>query len=128
MSGQRILVVDDDLHIRRLLQATLTRGGYTPIEATTAAEALEQARAANPDAILLDLGLPDLHGREVLHRLKSDPETSRIPVVVITSSVLSDAEQRGIETLAAGVLQKDSLSRDRAIAAVEKAVRSAESA
>jgi CheY-like chemotaxis protein len=58
--------------------------------------------------------------------LKADPETSQIPVVVITSSVLSDAEQREIETRAAGVLQKDLLSRDRAIAAVERAARSAE--
>ena len=55
MTANRILVVDDDLHIRRLLESALVRAGYVPIEATTAAEALEQAKNGAPDAILLDL-------------------------------------------------------------------------
>ena len=70
MTGQRILIVDDDLHIRRLLQATLLRAGYAAIEATTAAEALAQAKAERPDAILLDLGLPDRDGLEIVPLLR----------------------------------------------------------
>lgn len=94
MSGQRILVVDDDLHIRRLLQATLTRGGYTPIEATTAAEALEQARAANPDAILLDLGLPDRDGLEIVPLLK---QLSQAPILVVSARDATDQKVAALD-------------------------------
>lgn len=94
MSGQRILVVDDDLHIRRLLQATLTRGGYTPIEATTAAEALEQARVANPDAILLDLGLPDRDGLEIVPLLK---QLSQAPILVVSARDATDQKVAALD-------------------------------
>lgn len=94
MSGQRILVVDDDLHIRRLLQATLTRGGYTPIEATTAAEALEQARAASPDAILLDLGLPDRDGLEIVPLLK---QQSQAPILVVSARDATDQKVAALD-------------------------------
>jgi two-component system, OmpR family, KDP operon response regulator KdpE len=89
MSGQRILVVDDDLHIRRLLQNTLTRGGYQSIEATTAAEALEQASATKPDAILLDLGLPDRDGLEIVPLLR---QRTGAPILII--SARDDTEQK----------------------------------
>lgn len=94
MSGQRILVVDDDLHIRRLLQATLTRGGYTSIEATTAAEALEQARAASPDAILLDLGLPDRDGLEIVPLLK---QQSQAPILVVSARDATDQKVAALD-------------------------------
>ncbi len=94
MSGQRILVVDDDLHIRRLLQATLIRGGYVPIEATTAAEALEQAKAANPDAILLDLGLPDRDGLEIVPLLK---KLSQAPILVVSARDATDQKVAALD-------------------------------
>ena len=70
MSGQTILVVDDEVHIRRLLDGTLTRSGYQTVEATNAAEALEAVRLRKPDAVLLDLGLPDRDGLEIIQLLK----------------------------------------------------------
>lgn len=94
MSGQRILVVDDDLHIRRLLQATLTRGGYEPIEATTAAEALEQAKTATPDAILLDLGLPDRDGLEIVPLLK---QQSNAPILVVSARDATDQKVAALD-------------------------------
>jgi two-component system KDP operon response regulator KdpE len=94
MSGQRILVVDDDLHIRRLLQATLIRGGYAPIEATTAAEALAQAKIANPDAILLDLGLPDRDGLEIVPLLK---QQSQAPILVVSARDATDQKVAALD-------------------------------
>jgi two-component system KDP operon response regulator KdpE len=94
MSGQRILVVDDDLHIRRLLQATLIRGGYEPIEATTAAEALEQAKTANPDAILLDLGLPDRDGLEIVPLLK---KLGQAPILVVSARDATDQKVAALD-------------------------------
>lgn len=94
MSGQRILIVDDDLHIRRLLQATLVRGGYRAIEATTAAEAIEQARNCNPDAILLDLGLPDRDGLEIVPLLR---QHSQAPILVISARDATDQKVAALD-------------------------------
>ena len=61
-----ILVIDDEPHIRRLLRAALTRSSYEVVEASTAREAMEVAEQAQPDVVLLDLGLPDRDGMELL--------------------------------------------------------------
>lgn len=94
MSGQRILVVDDDLAIRRLLQATLLRGGYQPIEATSAAEAIAQAKAAAPDAILLDLGLPDRDGLEIVPLLRA---IGPAPILVISARDATDQKVAALD-------------------------------
>jgi len=68
----KILVIDDDGAIRRLLRNTLERAGYTVIEAVNGREALAQAGAQQPDAILLDLGLPDRDGLSLIPLLRKD--------------------------------------------------------
>jgi two-component system KDP operon response regulator KdpE len=94
MTGQRILIVDDDLHIRRLLQSTLGRAGYEAIEATTAAEALERARAMRPDAILLDLGLPDRDGLEIVQLLRAQVP---VPILVISARDATDQKVAALD-------------------------------
>jgi two-component system KDP operon response regulator KdpE len=94
MTGQRVLIVDDDLHIRRLLQATLVRGGYQPIEATSAAEALSQAKATHPDAILLVLGLPDRDGLEIVPLLKLQ---SKAPILVVSARDATDQKVAALD-------------------------------
>ena len=78
-----VVVVDDEESIAWVVAYWLRKAGHTPIVAATGAAAL-QAAGAHPDLILLDLGLPDLPGAEVLRRLKAQPETARIPVVVVS--------------------------------------------
>ncbi len=87
MTGQRILVVDDDLHIRRLLHGTLSRASYEVVEAKTGREALERAAADHPDAILLDLGLPDRDGLELVPLLKSQ---AKVPLLVVSARDATD--------------------------------------
>jgi two-component system KDP operon response regulator KdpE len=87
MSGQRILIVDDELHIRRLLHNTLLRAQYQVIEATTAREALAAAAHEKPDAILLDLGLPDRDGLELVPLLKKN---GTAPVLVVSARDATD--------------------------------------
>ncbi|MCI4655110.1 response regulator [Sphingomonas aquatilis] len=94
MSGQRILIVDDDLHIRRLLEGTLTRAGYISVEATTAAEALDQARSSRPDAILLDLGLPDRDGLEIVTLLR---QQSPAPIIVVSARDATDQKVAALD-------------------------------
>lgn len=83
------LVVDDENQIRRLLQLALDTEGYVVYEAASGQEGLAAAAFRKPDVILLDLGLPDLDGMEVLKRLR---EWSKIPVLVL--SVRQDVQDK----------------------------------
>ncbi|MEA3389734.1 response regulator [Sphingobium naphthae] len=94
MSGQRILIVDDEVHIRRLLQGTLVRGGYEAIEAKTALEAVAEARRGKPDAILLDLGLPDRDGLEIIQLLRG---VAPAPIIVISARDATDQKVAALD-------------------------------
>jgi two-component system, OmpR family, KDP operon response regulator KdpE len=76
-----VLVIDDEVQIRRLLRLCLERNGYEVIEAVTGDQGIQEAILHNPDAVLLDLGLPDLDGLVVLKRLS---EWSQTPVLVVS--------------------------------------------
>lgn len=78
---QQILVVDDEIQIRRLLRFTLEDAGYSVREAETGHQGLVEAAHQQPDALVLDLGLPDMSGFEVLERLR---EWSSVPVLVLS--------------------------------------------
>ena len=98
----RILAVDDDRDIRDFYRTFLREAGHEALIAADGPEALQLARQ-HPDAIVLDLGLPEMDGYEVLERLRSDPATRHIPVVIVTAFPLA----RGIDLAGvAGVLRK----------------------
>lgn len=76
----KVLVVDDELSIRRLLRSTLDRAGYRVVEAVRAADAMPLIAAEHPDAVLLDLGLPDRDGLELVPLIAKVPDTVLIVV------------------------------------------------
>jgi len=76
----KVLVVDDELHIRRLIRAALERADYAIVEAENAREAAERLRAERPDITLLDLGLPDRDGLELVPLFKQQSDTTLIVV------------------------------------------------
>lgn len=76
----KILIVDDELHIRRLIHATLARADYAIVEAENAREAMERLRDERPDIVLLDLGLPDRDGLELVPLIKQQSGTTLIVV------------------------------------------------
>ncbi|RCW81495.1 response regulator transcription factor [Phyllobacterium bourgognense] len=82
-SSVKILVVDDEPPIRKLLRLGLSTQGYSVVEATNATAAIEQIALMQPDLIVLDLGLPDLSGYELLRRWRD--EGSGLPVVILSS-------------------------------------------
>lgn len=82
---KRVLVVDDERHIVRLVQVNLERQGYEVLTAYDGVECLEKAKAERPDLIVLDVMMPRMDGFEALQRLKTDPETSHIPVIMLTA-------------------------------------------
>ncbi len=92
----KVLVIDDEIQIRRLLRVTLESGGYEVHEAETGQLGLSEAAGVRPEGIVLDLGLPDLDGKEVLRRLR---EWSQTPVLVLT---VRDSERETIAALDAG--------------------------
>jgi len=94
MTAIRVLMVDDDLHIRRLLQSTLERGGYAVVEATTAAEALTQTNHMQPDAILLDLGLPDRDGLEIIQLLR---KATAAPILIVSARDATDQKVAALD-------------------------------
>jgi len=94
--GARILVVDDEIQIRRLLKVTLTAHGYEVGEAQSGQEGLSQVVLFKPDLVILDLSLPDLEGIAVVEKLR---EWSQIPIVILSAR---DQERDKIANLDAG--------------------------
>jgi two-component system KDP operon response regulator KdpE len=96
MSAAKILVVDDEPQIRRVLRTTLTSHGYAVAEARTGEEALEQVRAERPDLILLDVNLPGMSGLEACREIRS---SSDIPIIMLT---VRGSERDKVQALDAG--------------------------
>ncbi len=92
----RVLVVDDEAQIRRFLRTSLDAHGYEVIEAVNGQEALRRVSVDKPDVVVLDLGLPDLGGLEVMARVR---EWSDVPIIVLTAR---NREQDKIEALDGG--------------------------
>lgn len=95
----RILVVDDEMPNRKVMDAILQHAGYASSLAVNGREALERVREDPPDLIFLDVMMPEMDGYEVCRRIKNDPATRHIPIVIITA--LSDKESK-IQGLNAG--------------------------
>src|SRR6201986_1401508 len=91
-----VLLIDDEPKIRRFLRAGFELDGFTVVEAENAADGLKAATFSSPDLIILDLALPDLHGSEVLERIRS---WSNVPVIIV--SVVSSVEEK-VRLLQAG--------------------------
>lgn len=86
MSGQTVLVIDDDPDIRELIAQTLSDEGYHVATSGDGAEAVTEAKKNPPGLILLDLMMPKLSGWEVMELLRGQPETTKIPVVLVSAS------------------------------------------
>jgi two-component system phosphate regulon response regulator PhoB len=85
MSGERVLVVEDDEDILELVKYNLAKEGYKPACVTCGEEALKHVRAKLPDLIVLDLMLPGVDGLEVCKHIRSDPKTQHLPIVMLTA-------------------------------------------
>jgi CheY-like chemotaxis protein len=103
----RVLLIDDSRPVRMMARLGLTRlGNVDTMEASSGEEGIELARTAQPDAILLDVNMPGMGGRETLAALQADPATSSIPVVFLTANE-SLSETDALRRLGAvGVLPK----------------------
>lgn len=107
MTDRRILVVDDEEHLRELVQACLEDlGGWETLVAGSGEECLQILKTEQPSAILLDVSMPGMNGIDLHDRLQSDPKTRSIPVILLTAKVLPSDRAKFAEMGVAGVISK----------------------
>ncbi len=104
--AEKILVVDDDIDSLKLIGLMLQRNGYEVIAANAGNQALTRAASDHPDLIILDIMMPDMNGYEVSRRLRRNPETQNIPIIMFTAKTLIDDKVAGFEAGADDYLTK----------------------
>jgi CheY-like chemotaxis protein len=107
MTARRILIVDDEDDIREVAQVSLELlGHYEVLTASCGRDGVDSARADQPDAILLDVMMPDLDGPATLAALRADPATRDIPVLFLTAKTSAAEQTRLAKLSVAGILTK----------------------
>ncbi|MBV9774781.1 MAG: response regulator [Gemmatimonadetes bacterium] len=96
MDSKTVLVVDDDADSRNICTLFLQHHGYHVVEAADGEEGVRRARERRPDLILMDVTLPVLDGWAATERIKTDPDTSAIPVVILTGHALERDRARSL--------------------------------
>ena len=97
MAKGKILVVDDEIYIVHILDFSLGMEGYQVLTALDGEQALERARAEQPDLIVLDIMMPKLDGYETCKMLKADPKTKDIPVILLSAKGRNVDQKVGFE-------------------------------
>ncbi|MDD3042499.1 MAG: response regulator [Methanosarcinaceae archaeon] len=107
-----VLVVDDEPALVELMVAILQQGGYEPLQAFGGREAIDKTLSEAPDALVLDLMMPDFNGFEVIKVLKENPETIDIPIIVCTSKDLDIEEMETLNKNVSFIMQKGDLGKE----------------
>jgi signal transduction histidine kinase/ActR/RegA family two-component response regulator len=124
-SAPLALIIDDEQTARYVLRRCLTSIGCRVVEADGGVPGLARAELDRPDVIFLDLRMPDMLGTEVLARLKRNPVTAAIPVIISTSQAIADGERQRLKAHAAALLGKTQLGEEHGDEDVRRALRSA---
>lgn len=107
---KKLLLVDDNDLSLYILRELLDRPWLNLVEAHNGQEAMDMVEREHPDAVILDLVMPGMDGFEVLHRLRAQEQTRRLPVIVYTSKLLSREEKQHLSDLAAGFIAKSDVT------------------
>ena len=102
----RILVVEDEEHIRRMVALTLTGEGYEIIEAVHGLMGYTKAVSEQPHLIIMDLNMPVMDGLTALAKLKRNPDTGKIPVIILTARIDAASERKCLEAGAFDYIKK----------------------
>jgi CheY-like chemotaxis protein len=107
---RRLLLVDDNEVARYILRDLLNQPWLDIREATNGSDALKSMNESLPDAVILDLLMPDMSGFEILRQLRAQPATESLPVLIYTSKVLSDVEKTQLDSLHTRVIRKEDVT------------------
>jgi len=102
----KILVVEDDPISLRLMVETLQRGHYEVVTATNGLEGIKKARTQSPDMVVLDIMLPGIDGFEICYRLRADPKTAPLPVLMVSAKSDQIDKETGLKVGADDYLTK----------------------
>ena len=117
------LVIDDDPVVIDLARQLLEEDGWTVRGAADGQQGLDEIARSRPDVVLLDLMMPVMDGFETLRRLRQDPETADLPVIVVTAKDLSGRELEDLRRNTARVIEKDGMDRDRILAELRESLK-----
>ncbi|MDX1991489.1 MAG: response regulator [bacterium] len=106
MMSEKILIVDDDIDSLKLIGLMLQRHGYEVIAASSGNQAISKTLSERPDLVILDVMMPDMNGYEVCRRLRANPDTQPIPIIMFTAKTLIDDKVAGFEAGADDYLTK----------------------
>lgn len=104
--GAKILVVEDEPDIMRIITHALTASGYQVIHAYGGDDAIRKAKAQMPDLVLTDLAMPKVSGVEVIESIKKDPETQHIPILAVTAHMWDGIAQSAGQVGVSGFISK----------------------
>ena len=116
---KNILIVEDDEFFRELLKKKLLSLGFHIFEASNGEEGVEQTNQKKPDLIILDLLLPNIDGFEVLSKVKTNPETSSTPVIIVSNLGQQEDVERGLKLGAADYLIKSQFDIESIVAKIK---------
>ncbi len=106
MSQKKILLVEDNEFNRKIVRDLLTRQPYSLLEAHDGEAGVEAARREKPDLIIMDVQLPKLSGLDATRQIRAEPETAKIPIIVVTSFALSGDDKKAMDAGASAYLAK----------------------
>jgi len=104
--ASKILIIEDDKFLRGLIAQKLKAEGYEVTEAAEGREGLEKVKKEKPNLVLLDLVLPGIDGFEVLKKIKEDPSTSFLPVIILSNLGQKESVEKGLKMGAVDYLIK----------------------
>jgi PAS domain S-box-containing protein len=116
---RHVLIVEDDIPTRRLMRRTLQQASYHVTEAENGRVGCERLKAAMPDAIVLDLMMPEMDGFEFIAKVRSDARCREIPVIVVTAKALTPEDRNRLNGKVQHLIQKDEASRKSMLAALD---------
>jgi len=119
----RVLVVDDDPSAVELMSSYLKHSGYQVSTAYSGADGIALAHSEHPDAILLDLMMPEISGFEVIEALKNDPATARIPIIIVTAKLLTAEDRNKLNRDTVAILEKAQFRHETLATEVRRALQ-----
>ena len=116
-----VLIVDDEIHLVKILRFTLEHEGYNVISAFDGTEAVAKIKSERPDLVILDLMLPGIDGYKVCNRIKKDEELKKIPIIILSARDFENEEIE--EEILADVLMQKPFNTEKLLTAIDDLIK-----